>query len=265
MGKKHICPEFENHERWLVSFADMMTLLFALFVVLFSLKDDSSSGDEVEQVASAAAEVFSSSLEATPVDQRVGPEHLGYGIFEHFKGDTQMPSDKPGQAGGNGKQAVLSEDFEKIKALFEERVPGERRAPLDATVGSSRVLSVERMPGGIGVRLLASHYYKGNSYRLSTTAKKDLDKLVPVLKNINKPVSIEGHTDSVPPTAGAFGNWEISALRASFMARYLIQQHNFPKHMVSATGWADAKPIASNSTLSGRQINSRVELKVQYE
>ena len=82
MAKKHKCPEFENHERWLVSYADMLTLLFALFVVLYALKEGGQS--QVQKTAGSMQESFNTPLEDIPIDRQVGPTEQGFGIFDHF-------------------------------------------------------------------------------------------------------------------------------------------------------------------------------------
>src|SRR5690606_3424634 len=87
MAKKGKCPEFENHERWLVSYADMVTLLFAVFVVLYSL-NMSASKSKSDQVTGSMQESFNTPLEEIPPDQRVGPTEQGFGIFENLRGDS---------------------------------------------------------------------------------------------------------------------------------------------------------------------------------
>src|SRR5690606_1087601 len=84
---KKKCPEFENHERWLVSYADMVTLLFAVFVVLYAL----NMGDDkkpAEDAAGSIQESFTVPLEDIPIERRVGPVEAGFGIFDHLRGNS---------------------------------------------------------------------------------------------------------------------------------------------------------------------------------
>ena len=77
-------------------------------------------------------------------------------------------------------------------------------------------------------------------------------------------ILIEGHTDNVEP-AGVLGNYELSALRASKVVKYIVEEHNFPLSQISAAGWGDAKPIAHNGSEDGRKLNRRIEINVRYE
>ena len=86
MGK-HKCPEFENHERWLVSYADMLTLLFAVFVVLYALKDD---GEKSQDAAGSLEESFNKPLEDIPPSQRISPTDAGFGIFDNQVGNSRQ-------------------------------------------------------------------------------------------------------------------------------------------------------------------------------
>ncbi|MEI8027214.1 MAG: flagellar motor protein MotB [Pseudomonadota bacterium] len=264
MGKKK-CPEFENHERWLVSYADMMTLLFCLFVVLYALSNTSRPDKKIDQVAAAAVEVFADSLQDLPVDKRAGPKEQGFGIFENFKGDQARPSMMKKFPDSQKKSKVIEDEIKILKMKLEDPVPGERRSPKDASVGSERIVSVQKTDEGIVIRLLASHFYKAGEYRVGRNALVEIDKLASALKDLGRPISVEGHTDSLPPTEGEFGNWELSAMRAAWVVKYITTKFDFPLKDISASGWADAKPIAHNGTAEGRALNRRVEIKIKYE
>jgi chemotaxis protein MotB len=263
LAKKQKCPEFENHERWLVSFADMMTLLFALFVVLFSLKDGSDS-PEIEQAAGSINETFGTVLEDVPIDRRVGPTEAGLGIFEHFRGDQIRPPLSNKFPGSEEKIKVIDEEFERVKNLFEERLYGPDKVREPDGEGSSRVVSVQRSPDGFNVRLLATHFYDSGGYRVRKEALKELDQVATILKELGKKIIIEGHTDNVAPTGG-FSNWDLSALRASNVLHYFVAQHDYPKTLVAAAGYGDTKPIAHNGTTAGRRLNRRIEIRVLKE
>jgi chemotaxis protein MotB len=264
MAKKHKCPDFENHERWLVSYADMMTLLFALFVVLYALKNADPSDNIAGQVAAASAEVFSQSLEEIPLDKRKAPEKSGFGVFEHLKGVDQKTPLMRKFPNSKDRNMIINEEINKLKLRLEDPNPGERRSTKTATKGSSRIVSVVKSNEGIVIRLLASAFYKPSQYSLGPAAKRQIDKIIKELIEIGRPITIEGHTDNVEPT-GVLGNYELSALRASHVVKYIIKKHNFPLSQISAAGWGDAKPIAHNGSTSGRRLNRRIEIKVRYE
>ncbi len=262
MGKKQKCPEFENHERWLVSFADMMTLLFALFVVLFALKDGADS-PEIEQAAAAAAESFNMNLEEIPVGRRIGPNEAGFGIFEQFDGDKVMPPMLKKFPRIKKEIKVLESDKKMVEKILEDRLYGDSRNTGAKKEGFSKVVSVHRSEEGLVMRLMASHFYGPGEYKVRKNTQKDLKVVADILKDIGRPVVVEGHTDSLP-AAGGFSNWDISALRASHITRSLIKSYRFPKSLVSAGGYADTRPISSNSTKAGRSLNRRIELRIKY-
>lgn len=264
MSHSKKCPEFENHERWLVSYADMMTLLFALFVVLYALKNADPSDEIAGQVAAAANEVFSQSLEEIPLDKRKAPEMNGFGVFEHLKGvDSKSPLMRK-FPNSKEKNMIINDEIDKLKLKLEDPSPGQRRSTETATKGSSRIVSVVKSNEGIVIRLLASAFYKEGQYSLNVAVKKEIDKIVPELKELGRPITVEGHTDNVEAT-GVLGNWELSSLRASHVVKYIIKKHRFPLSHISAAGWADSKPIAHNGSEEGRKLNRRIEIKIRYE
>lgn len=262
--KKKKCPEFENHERWLVSYADMMTLLFALFVVLYALKDIDVSDTSVGQVAAASSEVFSGGLEEIPPEKDKALDAAGFGVFDQFESLGQKVDLIRTAPNSKERTMMINNEIEKLKLKLEAPKAGVTKSNKTATKGSSRIISVEKAQEGITIKLLASNFYQGGQYKLNEKVKKYLDKIASEIKEIGRPVTVEGHTDNIPP-AGSFGNWEISSLRASYVVRYLINKHKFPMSQISAAGWADSKPVAHNGTSFGRKLNRRIEIKIKYD
>ena len=117
---------------------------------------------------------------------------------------------------------------------------------------------------GFKLQLLARHFFEPGAVEMSRGALPELDQVAEILKELGRPVNVQGHTDSIP-AAGERSNWEISALRATNVLKYLIRRHNFPATMLSASGYADTQPIASNGTESGRMLNRRIEIHVDYD
>lgn len=263
MSKKHKCPEFENHERWLVSFADMMTLLFALFVVLFSLKDGSDS-PEIEQAAGSISESFNMILEDIPVHRRVGPSEAGFGIFEHFHGDSIRPPLSKKFPGIRERIKVIDDEMHKVKLQLKNRLYGDKAYRDPNKPGHERIVSVHRDTDGFRVRLLGTHFFGTGSYRMKKQGLKELDEVAKILKELGRNITIEGHTDAVAST-GTFDNWQLSSLRSSEVLRHFIVKNGFPASKLSAAGYADTRPIADNSSSSGRKLNRRVEIKVHYD
>ncbi len=259
------CPEFENHERWLVSYADMVTLLFAVFVVLYSLnlKPDTSS----EEVAGSMQESFNKPLDDLPVERRVGPTEEGFGIFEHFRGNTVRPPISKKFPGAEQKIKDINDDFKRVQAAVNDRLYGPETYQGSKKPGEERVVSVQRNSEGVSLRLLARHFYSPGDYRMKRDALKEVDQVVKILKDLGRPVVVEGHTDDAPPSSKGpvESNWELSALRSTYLLRYMVKEHHFPATKISAAGFADMRPVAHNGTESGRALNRRIEIKIKYD
>jgi chemotaxis protein MotB len=250
LAKKTKCPEFENHERWLVSFADMMTLLFAVFVVLFALKKE-GAGATVEQAASAISEEFNTVMEEVPIERRVGPQEVGIGIFENFKGNQARPPLIKKYPGETENIKVIDQELKRINAQLEDRLYGPEKNREAGKDGSERVVSVHR-------------FYESGEWKLKRTAGKELDTVGDILKSLGRNITIEGHSDSTP-AKGEMTNWEISTMRATSVLRYMIEKENLPPTMIQAAGYADTRPIADNRTPAGRSLNRRIEIRINYE
>lgn len=262
MAMKAKCPEFENHERWLVSYADMVTLLFAVFVVLYAIQI--AGQKEEKKVAGSMQESFNTPLQDIPVDRRVGPTEQGIGIFEHFKGESIRPSLIQKYPSSSQRVKVIDDEMNQVKVKLEDRLYGPNKFRDETKPGQERVVQVQRTDKGFKVQLLARHFFDSGSVNVARGALKELDSVALILKDLGRPVRIEGHTDSIPAT-GDYGNWEISALRATNVLKHLIRKHNFPTTSLSAAGLADTRPIANNGSESGRMLNRRIEIHVDYD
>lgn len=262
MAKKQKCPEFENHERWLVSYADMVTLLFAVFVVLYATKQNGAKA--VEKVAGSMQESFNMPLEDIPKDRQAGPSETGWGIFDHFKG-TQIREPLSPKYPANGERSkVIDEEMKKFDLQIEDRLYGPNKFKDLGKTGQERVISVHRNNKGFKLRMLARHFYESGQIQVRREALPELDVVIGMLKELGRPITIEGHTDSVPAT-GNMTNWEISSLRATNILKYMVGKHSFPATKLSVAGYADMQPIAHNGTESGRSLNRRIEIQVHYD
>lgn len=262
MAVKQKCPEFENHERWLVSYADMVTLLFAVFVVLYALNVSSSKANQ-QQVTGSMQESFNTPLQDIPQDRRVGPHEAGLGIFEHMRGDSMRPSIVLKYPSASNRVKVIDDEMSRLRVKLEDRLYGPNKFRDRGKTGQERVVSIQRTAKGFKLQLLARHFFDPGSVTVTRGALKELDEVASVLKDLGRPITIEGHTDSVP-SSGNLGNWELSTLRATNVLKYFIRQHNFPTSQISAAGYADTRPIAHNGSESGRMLNRRIEIHVDY-
>ncbi len=234
--KKH--PEHVNHERWLVSYADFITLLFAFFVVLFA----SGQADKHKQTQLAAAMQAAFS----PVS-----------IFEpHTK--------KPALTDGAASAAAPPPIAPPVPA--QNAV--ERAAPHLRTVLAEQAKIARLPPGsltmhttneGLVISLQAAGFFTSGSAEIQPQSKPVLVALAAALPA--GPMRVEGYTDTVPIHTEQFAtNWELSSERAITIARYLFEHGPVDPADLAVTGYAEFHPVASNATEEGRAKNRRVDI-----
>jgi chemotaxis protein MotB len=247
--------QHENEDRWLLTYADMITLLMALFMVLFSLANVNKA--KVEALSKSLNEAFSGKiLPGGKALQQTGAE-------QH----KQTPSPEPpipaitalvGDASqSQNAQAVKQEqdEFTRIKRQIDQYAK---------THGLQSKVSTTITQRGLVIRLLTDKVlFDSGQAVLKAQATPILSKVARLL-NIagNHDVAVEGHTDSMPIHGSVYPtNWELSTARASRVVRFLIE-NGAAKMRMSATGYAALHPIADNTTEAGRSRNRRVEVVV---
>ncbi len=245
---------------WIVSFADLMTLLFAAFVVLYGITPKGKS-DTITGVVSSIRESFIEVPDDIPTVEKKGPIHKGKFIYKAFKGDAlRMPAIKKYPKHHTAIK-TKKKDMAEMVALVEEILKNKSNT-LD-TKGVEDPIQVVNDVDGFKIRLLASAFYDPGKYKIKKKFQGELEKIGKQLKALGREIVVEGHTDAVPPKKG-MTNWELSALRASYVARFFINQIEFPDQLISVAAYADRRPIGDNTNPKGRLLNRRVEIKVRY-
>lgn len=249
MPRKPPVEEHENLERWLVSYADFITLLFAFFVVMYA----------ISSINEGKYRVLSDSLISAFREQTHSPKPIEMGAkhAEILQG-TGKPIGKsqpvlPPEPGGPG------EPTEKMKKVAKNVL--EAMAPL-IKEGQVRVL---QSPRGITVEINASTLFASGDAVLTGTSMQALTEVAKVLAEVDNPIRVEGHTDNVPISLPTFpSNWELSSARAGSVVRLFMEQGVAPSRMV-AIGYADNKPVDTNTTPEGRGRNRRVNVLILHE
>lgn len=264
MAKKQKCPEFENHERWLVAWADMLTLLFALFVVLYSIAN--VEVEKLKQVKKSIQTAFGGST--TPIPDAIESFPSGNsrvdGIFDKIKGNTRRESIY--QRDRKELKAIITDDMRTIEMDITQRLSGDETFPQAADPKSDgRVVFVNRDDDGIRITLLARHFFKPSSADLSPKAYTALDAVAEAIRPLGRVMRVEGHTDARPFNFNGMTNWELSTLRASAVVRYLLDRHRYPETMLYPAGFASTRPVAPNDSPKNRSLNRRVDIKILYE
>jgi len=235
--------EHQNHERWLVSYADFITLLFAFFVVMFaSSQTDKSRAQEVSDAVEKALKE-GHTISVPPAVARI----LGGTVDEKGSGNAQMKG--PGGAQKAAKEEIV-EMTAPLKTLTEQ---------LDKEIKQGKV-EVSLQPRGLVVSMKQAAFFPSGSDVLLDGSYPILEKLSGAIKALPNGVRIEGHTDAQPIHSSRFpSNWELSSARAITMMNVLTDRYDVANEMEIA-GYADKRPIAPNDTVEGRARNRRVDL-----
>jgi chemotaxis protein MotB len=273
--------EHDNDERWLLTYADMITLLMALFMVLFSISSVNISkyrtlqmalkaafsgdilpgGKSIEQPGASANSSRAPTTIDTPAIVRLTPSVTSE--LEHVSGGQSGSAQASAQSAAASATSVQVSAAQQEQASFEalQRELNEYAA----RHGFAKSVHVAIEQRGLAIRVLTdSLLFSSGSATLESQGQPLLTEIAALL-NIDHvhPIAVEGNTDNVPISGGAFpSNWELSTARASSVVRFLIAKGVDPGRL-SATGYAEQHPIATNSTPAGRALNRRVEIVLQ--
>lgn len=236
-----------NLERWLVSYADFVTLLFAFFVVMYSISSVNEGKYRVlSDTLNAVFEETTRSIDPIQVGEVArSPVSSGDNIPLDTKLNNSAINEIPEDtATGSGEGHGIDEKLEQVllKNIDDEQI------------------EIIREGNRIEVRMNSKMLFPSASARLSPKALAVLKKIASVVKDARSMVHVEGHTDNVPIGTVSFpSNWELSAARAASVVHFLNRQNIAPQRL-AAVGYGEHKPIADNKTAAGRQKNRRVSL-----
>lgn len=240
MARRHQEEEHENHERWLVSYADFITLLFAFFVVMYALSQINT--DKYRILSDSLVSAFSKTSAGgqQPINAKPAP------LIET---PNIRPSVKPDEA--------------KVKAKNKMRnMASELKEALGPLVQNGQVRVTEGALG-ITVEINASVLFSPGDARLAQEAVRALTAVARILAPTDFPIIVEGHTDNTPISTTQFpSNWELSGVRASSVVRLFVD-NGVAANRLTATGYADQRPVVDNSTPEGRQRNRRVAITIE--
>lgn len=241
--------EHDNHERWLLTYADLITLLLALFMMLYAMSVLDLKKYEAFQ------EAFTQGM-GKHVHQLPG------------KGDPptgEKLSTKPGALVGKPDPSP-SPLSDQLKPVLDEAALKKLKEKLDheiALTGLQDEVQVSLDPRGLEVNVVSGVLFPSGSATLSDQGHHLLTSLGVVFASMSNPLVVEGHTDSRPISSALFpSNWELSTARATAVLRYLISGDHLAPTRMSAAGYADTRPRATNLTDAGRSLNRRVDIVV---
>lgn len=248
MAKKQKHPEHENLERWLISYADFITLLFATFVVLYALS----------QVDIKAFKAFEDSVRQA---------FSAPSIMQGSEGMMQDSSNSVIDSSQSSDSMIEPLMMEYLSQKYEEESMQEIEKTINEEVKEGEIDGVEvfRTDRGLVIRFNDGFLFKSGSAVLTPKAKANLDKVGAIIakKFILHNMRIEGHTDNQPFNSAIYpSNWELSSARASSIIRYFISRFSFMPSLFTAVGFAETRPVASNASADGQAKNRRVEILI---
>lgn len=242
----------ENHDRWLVSYADFITLLFAFFVVMYAISTVSEGKYRVlsDSLVLAFRNV---SADSPGVNIVTAPDPIVLPriVPTRTPAKTVEPS-KPSKA-----DELRTRTREKMRDIARELM-----AALNPLVKDGRVRVTETAKG-VTLEINASVLFAPGDARVDDGAAQPLRAVAAILAQTDFPVIIEGHTDTTPISTAQFpSNWELSAVRASSVVRLFVEAGMAPARL-TASGYGEQRPVAPNETAEGRARNRRVTLLIE--
>jgi chemotaxis protein MotB len=246
VAKHQVHEEHENHERWLVSYADFITLLFAFFVVLYS----TSRVDQKRMVDVVKSIKFAMHFKGTGGSDQIP-------LFEgplNESGCVGNISDQPSRQDMEAVEAVRRRLEKKLKGILQDRP--------DAT----KTVLVHIEGRKIMIRLSASHFFDASQAAIRPEVIPVLDSIATEVAGFHRPVRVEGHTDDLPASRSRFrDNWDLSASRAAAVASYIQGAGFIEGRNLSAAGYAATRPMVPNDSAVNRELNRRVELVIEVK
>jgi len=244
MARKKKHEKEPNHERWLVSYADFITLLFAVFVTLYAMSQTDKK--KVEEVMASMASSFG--FAASPASKPSVIEMGAMNIIPSLNKSASIPR--------RGKSRGGEQDFKATKASIEAYL---------LKNGAQTKVDVSITQRGLVVSLKEAGFFDSGSANIKHSSLSLLNDVLGSLANYSNRIRVEGHTDNVPISSPAFpSNWELSTARATNVLQYLMKQEFEPVQM-SAAGYGQYHPVADNSTEEGRGKNRRMDIVLLSE
>lgn len=241
--------EHENHERWLITYADMITLLMAFFIMLFAMS----------QLDLAKFKQFQGGVAAElggDVPIAGGSNSLMPGGRGLLPGAGLGPGKGAGLGPGTGGQSPAEAERDTLDQVQEDIAAAAKAH------GFEGVFAFQDQRRGLAMQLEGGVLFAPGSAELTPEGKSAMDDVAMAIRDLPNPILIEGHTDNVPIRGRFADNWELSSARAIAVLHYLSGQRGITTNRLSAAGYADTHPVAPNDTAAGRARNRRVEIVV---
>lgn len=235
MSRKQAHAEEHPDERWVISYADLVTLLLGFFILLYATTDQNLA--KMDSLARGLSSAFN-----VPVKEGAGGQAL-------FDGGTGIIPER-------NDRADLPFDLEAVRKLIQKETQG---------AGVDGKISVEKGQDRIVLRLSESTVFSSASADIRPEARPLLAVVAKALGRNDNEVSVEGHTDNIPLATDRYpSNWELSSARATAVLRALTEEYGVDAKRLVASGYGEHRPSASNLTPEGRAVNRRADIVILY-
>lgn len=255
----------ETHDRWMITYADLITLLLIFFVILYAMS--SLDTEKYNIVTGALSQTFKT---GTLLEDGNGILDSGRETDNAPAANNQQEGSSAGQAAGTG-QPVGAENKAPTARELAFREQEARLAELMGVITSyvqdnnlGDQIFVADKPQGIAITLSDRFLFDVGRAELKAPSAPALRQLAGLFRNIGATISIEGHTDDMPVSLASQyrDNWELSGARALSVLRFFLDREGLSPDSFQYAGYADTRPAADNATDGGRQKNRRVEIIV---
>mgnify|MGYP000367849743 FL=1 len=248
MARRRREEEHENHERWLVSYADFITLLFAFFVVMYA----------VSSVNEGKYKVLSNSL--TNAFKNTNGQTGGQPLTV-LQGSPPIMARPIMKADNKSAEVKKAEEKKVEKRQQMKSVANNIMDALQPLVAQGKVRLLETSRG-VTIEINDSILFPAGQSKLQPASSSAMGAIAQVLADTDFPITIEGHTDNVPIATPQFpSNWELSAMRATTVLR-LFNDSGVGAERLTAIGYGETRPIETNTTTEGRARNRRVSILI---
>jgi chemotaxis protein MotB len=253
MARKKKSEDHVNHERWLVSYADFITLLFAFFVVMYSVS--SVNEGKYRVLSDSISSAFDPSEAGLPIKMNspLKPPIIARAITSSNDYSASMQGQNLSAYGGVEATEKDKANLRKISARIKKGL-----SPLI----DDKMVNVKSNDLWIEVEIKSQILFASGKASLQPKARPVLRDVARVLGDFDNQIQVEGFTDNVPIDTEDFkSNWELSSARAASVV-HLFSRTGVKPTRLSAVGYGEFKPVASNRTAEGRQKNRRVKIVV---
>ena len=244
--------EHVNHEAWVIPYADMLTLLMALFLMLFAIGQTDLA--KFRELAAGAASALGGGGGSSKVFDG------GPAILEGAGAGAGVPREQLAEQALRREEAAAKQAAAVARTLSQ--VEDELRTAVAPEVRESVV--IRREPRGVVLSIVADAVlFTPGGAALQPAGHDVLRQVAASIRGLPNSIVVEGHTDDVPISTSQFrSNWELSTARATEVLRVLVDDLGVPAGRVAAAGYGEQRPVASNATAEGRSRNRRVELAI---